>query len=52
MDSLEEAMAILNAKDDIWENIKEHYPDFTLEYGISILEEGYSVEVFIYDKNE
>ena len=49
--SLEEAIEIHDSKEETWENLKEIYPDFILDYRIEIGENGIiKVAAYIYDK--
>ncbi len=49
--SLEDAMEIMDAKEETWENLREFYPGFELEYNLTVGEDGQvRVRVLIYDK--
>lgn len=51
--SLEDAMEIIDAKEETWDNLKEFYPDFELEYNLTVGEDGQvRVRVLIYDKEQ
>ncbi len=51
--SLEDAMEIMDAKEETWENLKEFYPNFELEYNLTVGEDGQvRVRVLIYDKEQ
>ena len=51
--SLEDAMEIMDAKEETWDNLKEFYPDFELEYNLTVGEDGQvKVRVLIYDKEQ
>lgn len=51
--SLEDAMNIMDSKEETWENLKEFYPDYELEYGLTVGEDGLiRVRVLIYDKEQ
>lgn len=49
--SLEEALEIHDSKEETWENLREIYPDYQLDYRIEIGEDGIiKVSAYIYDK--
>lgn len=48
---LDQAMEIIDSKEETWENLKEFYPDYNLEYSMTIGENGLiKVIALIYDK--
>lgn len=44
-------MAIIDSKEETWENLKEFYGDFEIEYKLIVCEDrNFKVAAMIYDK--
>ena len=50
-DTLEELIEAMSVVEESKDGI-EGYPEYTLEYGMSIADEGYYLEVEVYDEGE